>query len=243
MKGWIGTGLGIAGILVILFVNPVEYFGHLGNEHQVRVGFIALIMAVAAVVYYLAIHTSELNHSRQSAIWSAAAMLVVALGVNFDLVTDPNVIEKIVEAPKKDASLKPVKVVKVHKRHEAADVLELDTPKLDREEKIVTRASMDPLASPDEDKPAWTPIKPPADVEETDLNDAPAPSDEERERFQAFLESQGIEYDPKTAFGPNSTDDDIPSNERDRPDDEALDNSDDSADNNQTTDNFSAIQQ
>ena len=222
MKGWIGTGLGVAGILATLFINPIESFGHLGNEHQVRVGFIALIMAVAAVVYYLAIHTSELKHSRQSAIWSAAAMLVVALGVNIDLVTDPNVVEKIIAAPE---TAKPAEVAKVKKHHRAVDVLEPDTPKLERVEKIITRASTDPLATGEDDAPAWKPHKAPDAIDETELADAPAPSQEEREQFQKFLESKGIEYDPKTAFGPNSTDDDIPQNE--------LDSGDDSTDNSQ----------
>jgi hypothetical protein len=191
MKGWIGAILAVATVVIAVTIKPVSLFGV--DSLELRLSFMAALLGAACVSFLLGQKTSELNLSRHVSMWLAGLAVVAVAANNLDLLGPKQ--KQLAEA--KAEAEKVVKVPAVKKPRIAAEIYEPDTPKLERIERVIKRSAIYPLAQDDAPPP-----KKRFTSQEKPLTDDFKPSEEEKLAFKKFLKSQGLKYDPETAFAP-----------------------------------------
>ena len=190
MKGWVGTGIALVAVLIALLLDPKLLFG---QEAIVAGRFLimAVLLGAVGIAFLLGQATSELSFSRHTATWSAALAIVTVGAINIDLLTG-----RQAEAALQAKAAK-IYVPKKIKKRKAAEVLHPDTLKINRVERIVDRASIDPFGNY---QPEEVLVTNRLSKRNSKLDANWQPSREEKERFKKFLKKQGLKYDPKTAF-------------------------------------------
>ncbi len=190
MKGWVGTGIAVSALLIALLLDP----GLLFSQEDIitgRIAIMAMLLAAILVAFLLGQATSELSFSRHTATWSAGLAIITVGAINIDLLT-----KKQTDAALQ-AKANQVYVKKKPKKRKAAAIYHPDTLKINRVEKIVDRASVDPFGNHTKQEVLVTNR---LGKKNSKLDADWKPSREERERFKKFLEQQGLKYDPETAF-------------------------------------------
>ena len=194
MKARVGVGIALVTTLLALLVDPATLLGV--ESIQIKLAYAAVLLGLAGLAFMLGYQTAEIDISRQIAIWSSTLAAIAILATNMDIITGSSKVFKPVAKVKK--TYKPRKPR--YKKPESTAIYVPDTPKLERIERIVTPESngFNPLAD-QEDRLVVPNLY---SKKNTRLAQDWKISDEQKEQFKKFLESQGLKYDPDTAFNP-----------------------------------------
>ncbi len=194
MKAWTGVGIAAIAMIIALVVDPAAIFGF--ETLQLKFAFAAVLLSMAGLAFVLGQSTPEINFSRQIAIWSAGLAAIAVIASNMDILTGTSPLLEPVAEVKKPYVPRKARV----KKPESTAIYVPDTPKLERIERVVTPdlLSINPLEIQD-DKVEIPNI---LAKKNSKLSEDWKLSSDQKEQFRKYLESQGLEYDPETAFIP-----------------------------------------
>lgn len=205
MKGWIGTALALAIIAVAITVNQTHLLGQLPLiENPV---IMTVLAGTICLIIVLALQSPEYSVSRQVALWTLSAAVVTLALTNLDQLTEQRKLMKEKQVLAKQAAEKAAAVkLKKKRKHRAAQSLLPDTPELEkRVEKVYDRSKLDPLAARSGKE---TRLTNQLTTPDEPLDENWEPPEAQKKLFRKFLKSQGLRYDPDTAykFPPDSDD-------------------------------------
>jgi len=192
MKGWVGAAMASVAIVVALTMDPVVFFGI--EATGIKTAFMVVLLSAAGAAFVLGLMTSELNLSRQAALWSASFAIIVITATNLDVLLGTSQSTKAVA--KLNAPVEPVVPVSKKRRKPASAVVYIpDTSKLDRVEGLVEPQTSFFTSSKNQQI-----VKNRISQKNTRLPTDWKISDEQKQKFKKFLAAQGQKYDPATAF-------------------------------------------
>ena len=192
MKAWIGVGIAVVTALVALLVDPAMIFGHATTA--LKFAFVGILLSAAGIAFLLGQSSSDINLSRQIAVWSAGFAAIAIIATNMDVLTGTSpTVDPVAKVQKPDL-LKKARV----KKPVSSEIYTPDTPKINRVETVMEPepSEFNRLAGPD-DSPQF--INPDYDQRNRVRGERKL-TPEQKEQFKRFLESQGLKYDPETAF-------------------------------------------
>jgi len=192
MKAWIGVGIAGVTTLVALLVDPVMIFGY--TTFELKVAFIGLLLSAAGLAFMLGQSSSDINLSRQIAVWSAGFAAIAIIATNMDIITGTSPTDNPVAKVQKPNSSKKAQV----KKPVSSKVLIPDTAKINRVETVMEPepTEFNRLAGPDTSIQFINPYY----NQKNRVRGERKLTPEQKEQFKRFLESQGLKYDPETAF-------------------------------------------
>ncbi len=192
MKAWVGVGIACITIVVALMVNPAAVFGL--ETVGLKIAFAVGLLSMAGLAFVLGKETPETEFSHHLATWAAGFAVVSILAANMNVITGTaKVANSVAEAKMSITTAKARK-----KNREAEDVFVPDTLKINRVERVVAPES--DSSSPFADQTPGLEVSSLNSEKNVKLSENWELSDEQKEQFRKFLKSQGLKYDPETAF-------------------------------------------
>lgn len=193
MKDWTGAIIATIAIIGALVVDPSTL--HL-NTTLTPASFALILLCMTGIAFAFAYRAPELGVTRQVTIWLAGFAVIAIAAKNIDSLTGRTMPHLVASKPEKPAA-EPEKPQKHRKKKPAsAGIYVPDTAKINRVEKLVTRQDLNPFADPDNQ----TKVENKFNKTDTRLDESWTLNEEQKEQFKKFIESQGLDYDPETAF-------------------------------------------
>lgn len=194
MKGWYGATISLAVGLVALFATRYGIYG-IADPNSARVAFSGTLALALVIAMNLTVATPEWTIARQASVWASMFALLAIFSINLRSIPASQLVKEQIVA---DNPVKPKKHVKrVYDNGDRPHALNQN-----QEETIVTTDPENKLADIFGEKKA---IKNYFSSEESRLADDWQPNDDDKRRFAKFLQRQGLEYDPRTAFATSDT--------------------------------------
>ena len=191
MRGWAAAILSLVVALVGLLGNPPDILVQFMGE-QARPAFTAGLLFFASIALYIGIRIEEWTISRYVSIWSSGFAMIAVLAASLGVVSHET--GKTNLSASKQGLQKQVKSSR--KISKASYGALPDTPKFNKVERPVQADPENRLISDSKQKGIINKLS----TKDARLEDDFQPSDAERKAFARFLKSQGLKYDPKTAF-------------------------------------------
>jgi len=194
MKAWIGAAIAAAVTIVALILDPELL---LGNSAGVKVGFTISMLGIVGLAFHISRQTRETNISRHIASWSSALAVLAILASNMNLLTSNGQLEQVEKVAATAAGPVATKA-NFRQQNASSDIYVPDTAKINRVETVVAReqTGFGFLASSDD----RTFVKNQFSKQNSRLDQDWKVSKAEKQKFEKFLQSQGLEYNPETAF-------------------------------------------
>lgn len=194
MNAWIGAAIAAAVTIVALVLDPELL---LGNSAGIKVGFTISLLGIVGLAFHISRQTRETNISRHIASWSSALAVMAIVASNMNLLTSNGQIDQN-QTVVANATAPVVTKANFRRQHTSREVYVPDTAKINRVEAVVTReqTGFGFQASADE----RTFVKNQFSEQNSRLDQDWKLSSAEKQKFEKFLQSQGLKYDPETAF-------------------------------------------
>lgn len=192
MKTWAGVGIAVATLIITLWVDPAKLFGF--ETIELKVAFAGVLLALAGLAFFLGHRMPEINLPRQITVWMAGLAAIAIFTTNMDIVTGTSSVFKPVVKVKKPYVPRAARV----KKPEASAIYVPDTLKINRVEQLITPEQTSLNQFFESDNRVQVPNL--FSQKDTPLAKDWKPTEKQRAQFKRFLESQGLKYDPDTAF-------------------------------------------